>query len=359
MAACTLNFGRGGRSLNLNHMPKNIKFIVLVLLVVGGLIWTYRWYQLNHAANLTAETRLFIPTGAGFEQVLDSLTPFLKHPSTFGRKAGKSGYVGAVKPGRYTLEPGWSNKQILEKLAQGRQDEIAIRIGNYVSIMELAGRVAPFLETDSAGMVAGIMQSGFAKGLDTAEVLHFFIPNTYNFHWNTSGAEFARKLKAEYDKFWNADRKALLAQSGMTALEVTTLASIVQLESAKTDEQARVAGLYLNRLGIGMKLDADPTVVYILKKRSGFTRKVSRVYYKDLRIESPYNTYRNRGLPPSPICMPNPSAIDAVLQPEQHDYFYFVADTARPGYHLFAKTLAEQERNAIAYRRWLDENRIE
>lgn len=343
----------------LTCMSGNIRSIVLLVLAGIGFVLGYRWYQQSYAANLKSDFRLYVPTGAGFDQVMDSIRPILKRPASFERQARKQGYPEAVRPGRYSLERGWSNKRILEKLKYGRQDEIAIRIGNYVSIMELAGRVAPFLEADSADIVDGIMQAGFAEGLDTAQILYFFIPNTYNFHWNTSGAELARKLKAEYDKFWNAERKALLARSGMTALEVVTLASIVQLESAMEEEQAKVAGLYLNRLKKGMKLDADPTIVYILKKQSGFTRKVSRVYYKDLRIESPYNTYRNRGLPPGPICMPNPSAVDAVLQPEQHDYLYFVADTARPGYHLFAKTLAEQERNAVAYRRWLDENRIE
>ncbi len=159
-------------------------------------------------------------------------------------------------------------------------------------------------------------------------------------------------MKSQYDAYWTDEKVQLAKEKNMTPAQVTTLASIVQLESAVAEEQLRVAGLYLNRLKIGMKLDADPTVIFAMKKAEGFKRKIYRVYYKNLFIESPYNTYKYKGLPPGPICMPNASALNAVLHPAQHNFIYFVADATRPGYHVYAATLQEQEVNANKYREW-------
>lgn len=330
-----------------------IGIIAVATLAAGGY-----FYMLRYASNVAQKGYLYIPTGARFEQILDSVQPLLKSNATFKQVAKQKGLDQHFYPGRYTLKPGMSNAEIINMIKQGKQDEIAIRIGNYASIYELAGKVAPFLEADSAQIVESIATAAYTQGLDTPSMLHFFMPNTYNFHWNTSGTDFAQKMKKEFDQFWTTDRQAKAQVAGMSTEEVITLASIVQLESSKVDEQAKVAGLYLNRLRIGMKLDADPTIIFIKKMQSGFRTRISRVYYNDLKIASPYNTYLNKGLPPSPICMPNPSAIDAVLNPVKHDYIYFVADPQKPGYHWFARTLAEQEQNAARYRSWLDEHNI-
>jgi len=308
--------------------------------------------------NVAKEGKLHIPTNATFEQIMDSIQPLLKDTESFNKYAQGKDLGKRFYSGRYSIKKGMSNKEIVQMIQEGKQDEISIRIGNYASIIELAGKLGHILEADSAQILEAIVQADFTKEIDTAKKLYFFLPNTYNFHWNTSGKLFVEKMYKEYQKFWTPERLASAQAANMSPLEVTTLASIVQLESAKADEQARVAALYLNRLKIGMKLDADPTIVFIKKMQQGFTQKVSRVYYKDLAIVSPYNTYTNKGLPPGPICMPNPSAIDAVLKPEKHDYIYFVADTAKPGYHLFAKTLKEQEVNAAAYRAWADKNNV-
>ncbi len=312
----------------------------------------------GNADNVKQEAKLHIPTGANFQQIIDSISPLVKDLKSFESFAKKQGMEKRFYSGRYTLKPDMSNKEIVLMIQEGKQDEIAIRIGNYASITELAGKMAGVLEPDSISILSALVSSDFTKGFDTAQKLYLFLPNTYNFHWNTSGNQFVEKMQKAYEKFWTDERGQKAAIAKMSPLEVTTLASIVQLESAKPDEQAKVAALYLNRLRIGMKLDADPTIVFLKKMQNGFTQKVSRVYYKDLAIQSPYNTYLNKGLPPSPICMPNPSAIDAVLNPEQHDFIYFVADTARLGYHLFAKTLEEQEKNAKAYRAWADNNNV-
>lgn len=313
----------------------------------------------NTGNNVTKEGKLCIPTNANLDQIVDSIRPFLEDADGFASYAKRKKMDTRFYPGRYSIKAGMSNKALVEMIQTGKQDEIAIMIGNYASIHELAGKLGAFLEADSTELLSSMVQANFAQGFDTAQILYFYLPNTYNFHWNTSGDDFTEKMYKEYNKFWNEERLSLAKAANMSPLEVTTLASIVQLESPKPDEQKKVAGLYLNRLRIGMKLDADPTIVYLKKKASGFTQKVSRVYYKDLTIASPYNTYMNRGLPPSPICMPNPSAIEAVLHPETHDYIYFVADTAKAGYHMFAKTLAEQERNAKAYRTWANNNKVQ
>jgi len=312
----------------------------------------------SDAKNVPAEAKLYIPTNATFNQLLDSIRPLVKDVKSFEKLAIKKGLKKHFYSGRYTLKAGMTNKEIVQLILTGKQDEIPVRVGNYASVLELAGRMATVFEADSLSILEAIVAAEHHKGLDTAKMLYSFIPNTYNFHWNTSGSQFVQRMKKEYDNFWTEERLALARAANMTPLEVTTLASIVQLESAKPDEQPKVAGLYLNRLREGRKLDADPTIVFIKKMQNGFKTKVSRVYYKDLDIVSPYNTYRNKGLPPGPICMPNPSAIDAVLRPEQHSYYYFVADTARPGYHIFAETLSEHERNANAYRKWANNNNV-
>lgn len=308
--------------------------------------------------NVIKEGKLYIPTGATYQQILDSLQPYIEDLDNFDSYAKRKKMDKRFYSGRYDLKIGMTNSALVQMIQLGQQDEIAIRIGNYSSIMELSGKLGSILEADSISLLNSIMQASYLEGLDTAQRLYGFIPNTYNFHWNTSGEEFVARMEKEFNKFWTPERVEKLKQTSLSKLELVTLASIVQMESAVEIEQPMVAGLYLNRLKIGMKLDADPTIVYLKKKQNGFTEKVNRVYYKDLNIESPYNTYRNKGLPPSPICMPNPSAIDAVLSPSQHDYIFFVADTAKAGYHIYSKTLAEQERNAKAYRTWANNNNV-
>lgn len=339
------------------NTTKYIGLVLLVILVAGG-YFGFQYYKKWLAPNVARTGKLYIPTHATYEQVLDSIKPFLKDPESFDWLAKQKKYNSRIKPGRYSITQGENNNTLVNRLRIGDQDEIAIRIGNYASIFELAGKVGAFLETDSAGLVAAITQADFVKGYDTANMLVFFFPETYNFHWNTSGEAFVKRMKSQYDKYWTEERLALARSHNMSPMQVTTLASIVQLESAMPDEQPRVAGLYLNRLRVGMKLDADPTVIFAMKKAEGFKRKIYRVYYKNLAIESPYNTYRYKGLPPGPICMPNESALNAVLQPAEHNFIYFVADATRPGYHVYAATLQEQEVNANKYREWQNAHNV-
>ncbi|MGQ2107827.1 endolytic transglycosylase MltG [Ornithobacterium rhinotracheale] len=303
---------------------------------------------------------LYIPENATYQSVLDSIAPHLENIDQFDAYARTQDYDKNIKAGRYELNPEMSNEDLVNVLKSGKQSEVKIRIPNSPTIFHLARDASKGITADSASIVEAILNNPRVKenGLDMETAKIYFIPDTYNFFWITSGKDFVDRMLKEYDKFWNEKRKQQLKDSGMTELEVYTLASIVQMESPKPDEQARVAGAYLNRLKQGKKLEADPTSVYAYKLQHGFTQKVQRVYQKHLKTLSAYNTYLNYGLPPAPICLPNTTAIDAVLKPEKHDYIFFCADPDRPGYHNFTNSYAEHQKNAAKYRQWLKENNI-
>ena len=186
-----------------------------------------------------------------------------------------------------------------------------------------------------------------------------YVPNSYEFFWNTNAEQFRARMLKEYKRFWNASRLAKAAQLEMNPLEVVSLAAVVHKETAKVDERPRVAGVYLNRLRNNMLLQADPTVIYALKLHAGdFNQVIKRVLYKDLELDSPYNTYKYAGVPPGPITMPDITAVDAVLNAEKHDFYYFVANVERFGYHKFAKSLAQHNRNKVQYVRWINQQNI-
>ena len=195
--------------------------------------------------------------------------------------------------------------------------------------------------------------------LNAKTALSMYVPNSYELFWNCSAEEFRNRMLIEYKRFWNTNRIAKARTLKLTKSEVYTVASIVQKETAKVDERPRVAGVYLNRIRKGMKLDADPTVIYAVKSvKNDWDMEIKRVLFKDLETVSPYNTYRNAGVPPGPIFMPDISSIDAVLNAERHSYYYFVANVERFGYHKFAKTLTQHNANSAAYRRWLSKQGI-
>ena len=204
-------------------------------------------------------------------------------------------------------------------------------------------------------MTVGICCVLKENGFNEENVLAMFIPNTYETYWNTSAEKFRDKMIKEYRNFWNKDRVAKAEKQGLNPIQATILASIVHKESVKKDERPRIAGVYLNRLRLGMPLQADPTVIFAIKKKDGnFDQVIKRVFFKDLTMSSPYNTYMNIGLPPGPIAMPDITALDAVLDPEKNDFIYFCASVERFGYHEFAATLPEHNKNAKKYSDWIN-----
>src|SRR5690606_10403015 len=230
---------------------------------------------------------------------------------------------------------GETNSSLLDKLRDGKQEEVQLMIKNEPTIFHLAGSVSKKIEADSAEIVQAIIDwaNQQDKGLNAETLKQYFIPNTYNYWWATSGKTFVDKMMKEFDKVWTEERERKAQEMNLTQLEVFTLASIVQLEASKVDEQPKVAKAYLNRLAKNMRLEADPTSVYAYRLQNGFNHKIQRVYHGHLAIPSDYNTYRIKGLPPAPICLPNMTAVDAVLNPDGHDFIYFCADPDRPGYH--------------------------
>lgn len=306
------------------------------------------------------DTYLYIRTGADFNEVMDSLSGKLKEIESFSKFASSKDFAEKIKPGKYKLNESDSNKELINRLISGSQEEVKVRIKNEPTIFHLAGAVSKKIEADSAEIVKAIVDWGIKKDPNmTAETVKFyFVPNTYNYFWNTSGEKFVDKMTVEFDKVWNEERQQKAKAMNFTPLQVYTLASIVQMEASKVDEQPKVAQAYLNRMAKDMRLEADPTSIYAYKLQNGFDNKIQRVYHGHLAIPSDYNTYRVKGLPPAPICLPNTTAVDAVLNPEEHPFVYFCADPDRPGYHSFTNSFAEHERNAAKYRKWLNDRGI-
>ena len=342
-------------------MKKVIYIIIFALITIGGVGGIY-FYKIFYESNtLFNDEYVFIkiPTNSTENQLLDSIGKHVKDLSKFSKAANYKDYFSNIKPGRYKLENGFNNNQIINSL---RSNNVPIKItyNNIETFDQLIKRISERIEADSLSLSNVFFEEKFLNdlGLDSESVFSLFIPNTYEFFWNTSAIQFRERILKEFDRFWNDSRIEKSKKVNLNPIEVMTLASIVQKETPKVDERPTIAGVYLNRLERNMKLQADPTVVYTIKKRDGFDTKIRRVLYKDLRIKSPYNTYVYRGLPPAPIVTPDISAIEAVLNPQKHSFIYFVADVSNPGYHLFSRTNAEHNRKKRQYTNWLKKNRI-
>lgn len=332
-----------------------IIFVAIAFVIVG--VRAYQLYQYAFRPNVKTEYVLYVPDNANYEQVLDSLAAHdvLISIKAFKWVAKKKSYQLAVKPGRYVLEKEMNSNQIVNMLRSGLQTPLDVTFNNVQFKEELAGKVSKYLQTDSLSILnlfydeKQIEEYGFTPETYRA----MFIPNTYEFYWTTTAREFAERMKTEYDRFWNAERRRKAGELNLTPVEVTTLASIVQSETAKREELATVAGLYINRLKKGQLLQADPTVKYAVGDFS-----LKRILNSHLEIDSPYNTYKYVGLPPGPINFPETSSINAVLNYEKHKFIYMCAKEDFSGYHNFSVTLAEHNRNAAKYRRALNNNKI-
>ncbi len=336
--------------------------IVIIGIVIGG-IFAYTVYNAIFSPNTafnTNEAYVYIRSDSNFDEVKKSLEPLVADMGSFEKVAERKGYLQNVRAGKYALKKGMNNNEIINSL---RSNNLPVKVSfnNQETLADLAGRISGQIEADSVSLLRSFQDPGFqtANGFNEATILGLYVPNSYEFFWNTSADAFRDRMLLEYQKFWNGKRTQAANDQGLRPDQVIALASIVQKETAKVDERPRVAGVYLNRLKDGMPLQADPTVIYSLKKHTGnFDTVIKRVLYKDLEIDSPYNTYKYAGLPPGPIAMPDISAIDAVLKPERHEYYYFVANVENFGYHKFAKTLAQHNRNKEQYVRWINSQKI-
>jgi UPF0755 protein len=341
---------------------KKVKYILIILIFVLGFAGGNYYYNIFLKTNTNFNKDyifLHIPTSSDQNQVLDSLKNYLTDIPKFIEAAGYKGYLDNIKPGRFKIKNGNNNTEIINSL-RSQNIPLKVTFNNIETLNQVLSRISLKIEADSLSLVKIFSDKEFLNdlNLNNESVFSLFIPNTYEFFWNTSALQFRERILKEFDIFWNDDRINKSKKINLNPIEVMTLASIVQKETPKVDERPTIAGVYLNRLEKKMKLQADPTVVYTIKKRDGFDTKIRRVLYKDLRIKSPYNTYVNRGLPPGPIVTPDISAIEAVLNPMDHSFIYFVADVSNPGYHLFSRTNAEHNQNKRQYTKWLRDRNI-
>lgn len=339
--------------------PRIGKFIIIffaIAFVVVG-IRAYQLYRYVFEENVKADYVLFIPENATFKQVSDSLfiNEVLNDYKAFKWVSKKKNYSKTIKPGQYLFKNGMNTNQVVNILRSGIQEPINVTFNNVRFKEDLAGKVSKYIQADSVSILNLFLDERKIKGygFNTETFRAMFIPNTYEFYWTTSADEFADRMKKEYNKFWNDDRKTKAEKLNLSPAEIIILASIVQSETIKPDELKRVSGLYINRLNRGILLQADPTIKYAVGDYS-----LKRVLNKHLEIESPYNTYKYAGLPPGPIAFPQIYVIDAVLNYEEHKYLYMCAKEDFSGYHNFATTLTQHNRNAAKYRAALDKNKI-
>lgn len=340
---------------------KTILFTLFALAIVslGVAGWLYlRIYSPNlQLKNPEQPFYLHIPTGADFQQVKDSLKKHgvLKNTRSFEWVAGLMEYPQLVKAGRYRLQDGMHNRALVSKLRSGNQDAVNLTFNNIRKKEHFAAFLGRELEPDSLDFIELMNDSAFVGelGFSTETIYTMFIPNTYQVFWNSSPKDFFQRMHRDYEKFWTASRRAKADSIGLTPQEVSILASIVDQETSKKDEMPTIAGVYMNRLKSGRRLEADPTVIFALDDFS-----IRRVLYKHLQTPSPYNTYVVTGLPPGPITMPSEAAIRAVLDYEDHNYIYFCAKADFSGYHAFAETHSQHLQNARAFQRALNERNI-
>lgn len=334
------------------------KIVLVVLLVLGFVagIMGWRWVGRIMGPGPTDDQGpriLLVPSGASFDQVVDSLKAdgLLEDEQAFRWLAGYKKYDQRVRPGRYVIAPGASLNELVNKLRSGEQDPVRVTFNNIKGLPQLAGQVARYLEPDSASLIKAFRDPATVQrlGFKPETMISLFVPNTYEFWWTTTPEGFLERMAKEYKTFWTADRKAQAQQLGLSQGEVSTLASIVQAETGRMGDAPIIAGVYLNRLRIGMPLQADPTLKFALGIDS-----VNRVLDRDKLVGSPYNTYLNKGLPPGPINMPEARFIEAVLVPRQHDYLYFCAREDLSGYSNFARTYDQHLVNARRYQKALN-----
>ena len=294
---------------------------------------------------------LYLPDGTTYEQLLDSVKVLnrLLNLNSFERAAKIEKLHANIKPGRYKIEKGMGNREIVRAIKYGWQTPTRITIaGNIRTKERLASLLSKKIASDSAAVINLLNSEDFADslGFNSETFLAMFLPNTYEVYWTITPKDLIIKLKKEYDKFWNDERIDKAKAIGLTPVEVITLASIVSEESNIKEEQPTIAGVYINRLHKRVPLQADPTIKFAFNDPS-----IKRILYKHLGIKSPYNTYKNLGLPPGPIVIPSLFTIDAVLNYERHNFQYFCAKPSLDGSHNFSETLAEHNRNARAYQK--------
>lgn len=300
---------------------------------------------------------VFIRPGDSFETVLVTLRSkgYVKNENTLRRVATLKGYPQTVKPGRYEIKDGWNNNHLVNVLRSGNQSPVLFTFNNIRTPKEFAGIAGRQLNIDSVRFLSLLKDADFSRqyGFTPQNFIGMFIPNTYQIFWNISAEDFVKRMNREYKKFWNENRMEKARKAGLSPMDVIIIASIVEEETNQTQEYPAIAGVYINRLKKGWKLEACPTLKFALGDFS-----LKRVLEKHMETESPYNTYKYAGLPPGPVRMPSIQVIDAVLGYQHHDYMFFCAKSDFSGTHRFSRTLRQHNRYAAEYHRALNRRKI-
>lgn len=326
-----------------------LTFFIFIILFLGSRY--YRFYFKPVVPDDLESYFTEIPTGSGLAEVSSVLLRqgIIQDVKSFSLVAGQLDYDGsAIRPGRFEVEPGWSHLSLIRRLRSGKQAPVKLVLNNERLLENVAAKAATFIEPDSAALMQAFSNEQLLAqmGYSRETLMSLFIPNTYEFFWNTSPESFLERMAKEHERFWSKEmRLEKAAALGLSPPEVYTLASIVEKETNQNSEKRRIAGVYLNRLRIGMRLQADPTCVFATRDFEA-TRVLN--YHKE--FDSPYNTYIYAGLPPGPIAMASIASLDAVLNGEQHDYMYFCAVGDGSGLHQFAETLDGHNQNVRRYR---------
>lgn len=316
-----------------------------------------RFKKVNIKTHDQGTTIVYIPSGSELKDILEILdsTLIIKNLNHLRWVAEFKNFPSHIHPGKYAVPNKINNNKLINILRSGSQVPIQITFNNIRTLKELSEVLSPQIEpTDSAILSAFESEELINElGLSKETFPSIFLPNTYEVYWSITPEQLVMRMYKEYEKFWTDDRKIKAARLGMTTFEVTTLSTIVDEETYYNSEKPIVAGLYLNRLKKGIPLQADPTIKFVI---GDFT--VKRILNRHLKIESPYNTYKVKGLPPGPITLPSIKGIDAVLNRNENNYIYMCAKDDFSGYHNFATTLKQHNENARKYRQALNRNKI-
>ncbi|MBD79981.1 MAG: aminodeoxychorismate lyase [Crocinitomicaceae bacterium] len=338
-------------------MIKKILGTAFLVAILIAAYYGFNLYNTIYGSAVKQDTYLYIPTGSSYQEVLQLIdsTKCIESISGFDQVAELKSYPDLVKPGRYLLKKGMSNEEAINKLRIGTQDPVNFTFNNLRTIQQLAGVASRYFEPDSLSFLDQLTDPKVIKkyGFNQNQFPSLFIPNTYEMNWNTTAEEFIARMAREYKTFWTPNRQQKARQLNLSQSDVSTLASIVESETVKSDEKARVAGVYINRLQKGMPLQADPTLIFALGDFS-----IKRVTNDDKKIESPYNTYKYKGLPPGPIRLSEISSLESVLNYERHNFIYFCAKEDFSGYHNFTSSYRKHRQNARKYQNALNKRKI-
>lgn len=348
----------------LSNKVKITIIAALAVVVVGGGGWLCFEYSYRLRAAVLVDCNLKVYPKDDLAEVAAKLDKAGVIRSADGMLSMASLHdITDIKPGNYELTRGMSYRTVLRRLRVGAQTPVRVTFNSFRTVEGLVGALARKTLADSVGYMKVLDNDSLigADGFNRQTVLAVFVPNTYEIYWTITPEEFYFKMRDEYRDFWDGARSRKAKARNMSPIEVAILASIVSQETNVVDEMEDVAGVYLNRLKIGMPLQADPTVKFAVGDPT-----LRRILHKHLAVESPYNTYKHAGLPPGLIAMPSVAALDAVLSygdgdgdfGGEHDYLYFCANADFSGRHAFARTLDEHNRNAAAYARELNRRGI-